>query len=137
MKIKNKKLFAFLALVLTIIVVLLFILTTKTSAAVSDTRVKISGFWYSKEISYSEIETVNIYTGEFEYGERTSGINFIRTTRGDYENELLGKYQCASNKNVDSNIIVKLKNGKYFVFNSVDASHTLEIYNFIKPKTIE
>ncbi len=134
---KNKKITALVVFVLVLVLVTLFVLNTKVSAAVSDSRVKISSFWYTKEISYSDIASVNIYTGDFEYGEKLSGVSFIRSVRGTYENELLGQYKCASNKNVGSYIVVKMKSGECFVFNSVDASHTLEIYNFIKPKTIK
>jgi hypothetical protein len=109
------------------------VLNLGVSADVSEKRFKVSGFWYKREISYSDIESVNIYT-DIEYGERISGIGYISTYRGTYKNDEFGEYKCAVNKDVESCIVVKLKSGEYYVFNSVDRENTLEIYEFIKQR---
>ena len=133
---RNKKITALVVFLLVIIIVALFVLNLGVSADISETKLKVSGFWYTREISYSDIEAINIYTG-IEYGERVSGMSYISIYRGTYKNEEFGEYKCAVNKDVESCIVVRLKSGEYYVFNSVDRENTLEIYEFIKQRVNE
>lgn len=130
---RNKKITALVIFLLVIIIVTLFVLNLGVSADVSEKKFKVTGFWYKREISYSDIESVNIYTG-IDYGEKISGMSYISIYRGTYKNKEFGEYKCAVNKDVESCIVVKLKSGEYYVFNSVDRENTLEIYNYIKPR---
>ena len=130
---KNKKITALVVFTLVVIIAVLFIFNLGVSADVSEKKLKVSGFWYTKEISYSDIEAINIYTG-IEYGEKVSGMSYISIYRGTYKNDEFDEYKCAVNKDVESCIVVKLKSGEYYVFNSVDRKNTLEIYEFIKQR---
>ena len=133
---RNKKITALAVFFLFIVIVTLFVLNLGVSADVSEKKFKVSGFWYKREINYSDIESVNIYT-DIEYGERVSGMSYISIYRGTYKNDEFGEYKCAVNKDVESCIAVKLKSGEYYVFNSVDRENTLEIYEFIKQRVNE
>ena len=133
---KTKKITALAVFLLVLIIAVLFVLSMGVSADVSDTKVKVTSFWYSEKISFSDIESVNIYT-EFDYGERLSVIGFIGSYRGTYKNELLGEYECAANKDVDACIVVRLKSGEYYVFNSDDRATTSSVYNHIKARVMK
>ncbi|MBQ8392244.1 MAG: hypothetical protein IJX51_00580 [Clostridia bacterium] len=133
MKNRTKKVTAIVVFALVGIIAVLFILNMGVGADISDTKVKVTSFWYSEEILFSDIESVNIYT-DFDYGERISSVGFIGAHRGTYRNEMLGEYKCAANKDVDSCIVIKLKSGEYYVFNSSDRAHTSTVYNHIKSK---
>ncbi|MBQ9703043.1 MAG: hypothetical protein IJV68_00690 [Clostridia bacterium] len=130
---KRKKITALCILAITLLAVGLVVFNLGISAAVSDTSVKLAGFWYNEIIEYSDIDEINIYTG-FEFGKKQSGIGVPGTYRGIYVNDLLGEYECSANKDVSSAIVIKMTNGKYFVFNCNTREQTSQVYNFIKSR---
>ena len=130
---RNKKITAVCVFLITIAVLVIVVFNIGISAAVSDTTVRISGFWYTERIEYEDIDEINIYTG-FEYGKKQSGIGLPGTYRGIYNNDALGEYEIAANKDVDSLIVVKKTDGKYYVFNCGSREQTSQIYNFIKSR---
>ena len=130
---KRKKITALCILAITLLAVGLVVFNLGISATVSDTSVKLAGFWYNEIIEYSDIDEINIYTG-FEFGKKQSGIGVPGTYRGIYVNDLLGEYECSANKDVSSAIVIKMTNGKYFVFNCNTREQTSQVYNFIKSR---
>ncbi len=135
MKINSKKMYALLIFALVATIIVLFIYNMGIGAAVSDTSVKVSGFWYSNVIEFKDIESVNIYTSGFELGEKQSGMGMLGVHKGVYKNDILGEYTCAVNNGSSSFIVIKKTNGSYYVFNCKRAENTSEIYRFIKEKT--
>ena len=128
---RNKKITAVCVFLITIAVLVIIVFNMGITAAVSDTTVRISGFWYTERIDYEDIAEINIYTG-FEYGSKQSGMGIPGTYRGIYKNDALGEYEIAANKDDDSLIVVKKTDGKYYVFNCGSREQTSQIYNFIK-----
>ena len=131
---KSKKIYALLIFTLVVTIAVLFVYNMGISAAVSDTSVKISGFWYTKVIDFEDIESVNIYTDGFDLGEKQSGVGMLGVHRGTYKNSILGEYSCAVNGGSTTFIVIKGTDGGYYVFNCKKAEHTSEIYRFIKNK---
>ena len=129
---KSKKIYALLIFTLVITIAILIVFNMGIGAVASDTSVKVTGFWYSKVIDFSEIESVNIYTGSFDLGEKQSGFGMLGVHRGEYKNDMLGTYTCALNRNPSSVIVIKKTDGSYFVFNCKKAEHTSTVYQFIK-----
>ena len=131
---KNKKIYALLIFTLVLTIAVLLVFNMGISASASDTSVKVTGFWYSKVISFSEIESVNIYTGDFDLGEKQSGLGMLGVYKGEYKNDMLGSYTCALNRDSTSFIVIKKTDGSYFVFNCKKAEHTSTVYQFIKER---
>ena len=131
---KSKKIYALLIFSLVLTIAILLVFNMGISAVASDTSVKVTGFWYSKAISFSEIESVNIYTGDFELGEKQSGMGMLGVHRGEYKNDMLGKYTCALNRNPSSVIVIRKTDGSTYVFNCKKAEHTSTVYQFIKDR---
>ena len=133
-KSRSKKIYALLIFTLVATIAVLLVFNMGISAAVSDTGVKVTGFWYSKTVSFRDIESVNIYTGDLELGEKQSGFGMIGVHRGEYRNDEFGSYTCALNRNATSFIVIRKTDGSTYVFNCKKAEHTSEIYRFIKDK---
>ena len=73
---RNKKITAVCVFLITIAVLVIVVFNIGISAAVSDTTVRISGFWYTERIEYEDIDEINIYTG-FEYGKKRCTVYFL------------------------------------------------------------
>ena len=131
-KLVSKKDLVFVTIIFAIVIVMTFVETaTKVKVTFGDESVDIEAPRYSMNIPYEMVDSIEL-TEMPDRGEVVEGTDDMVSRTGTWENETWGEYYVCANLNSTNCVVVRLADGRIFVFSNKNNETTAENFETLE-----